>query len=227
VIFCYANKLFCLQSKLALLRWRCHEKYYTFLSLLIPSPPSLPCCCTSSTPPQKSISTTDNVDADAGVGHSFQPSSYSNSGVVGVSAVRTVTPGGAPTAVHEAPPKDVARSLFIKKTINPSNIPSQHICPLTQELPFVGVHFDVPDANGVITEQVYKQSLLYWFMATLGTMNAHWNVFHPLKNRASVPRTLAWNLACPATAVLQVLLHQEQHVLGFPLVDENPLTVVD
>ncbi len=101
-----------------------------------------------------SISTTDNVDADAGVRDSFKPSSDSNSGVVGVSAVCTVTPGGASTAVHEAPSKDVARSLFIEEMIDPSNIPSQHICPLTQEPPFVGVHFDVPDANGVITEQV-------------------------------------------------------------------------
>jgi hypothetical protein len=70
-----------------------------------------------------SVSTTDNVNADTGVGDSFQPSSDSNSGVVGVSAVRTVTPGGASTAVHEAPSKDVARSLFVKETIDPSNIP--------------------------------------------------------------------------------------------------------
>jgi hypothetical protein len=49
-------------------------------------------------------------------------------------------------------------------------------------------------------------------------------VIHPL-NQASVPRTLAWNLACPATAVLQALLHREQQVLGFPLMDENLLTV--
>ncbi len=45
-------------------------------------------------------------------------------------------------------------------------------------------------------------------------MNAHQNVIRPL-NQASVPRTLAWNLACPAIAVLQALLHQEQQVLGF------------
>ncbi len=57
-------------------------------------------------------------------------------------------------------------------------------------------------------------------------MNARRNVIHPL-NRASVLHTLAWNLVCPATAALQVLLHQEQQVLGFPLVDENPLTVDD
>jgi hypothetical protein len=133
-----------------------------------------------------SISTADNVDADTGVGDSFQPSSDLNSGVVGVSAV-------ASTAVHEAPSEDVARSLFIEETIHPSNIPSQHICPLTQEPPFVGVHFDVvSSANGVITEQVYKRSWLYRFITTPGTINARRNVIHPL-NRASVPRTLAWN----------------------------------
>jgi hypothetical protein len=137
-----------------------------------------------------SISTTDNFDADSGVGDSFQLSSDSNSGVVGDSAVHTVTPGKASTAVLEAPSKDIARSLFIKETINPSNKPSQHICPLTQKPPFVGVHFDVPDANGVITEQVYKQSLLYCFIATPGTMNARRNVIH-LLNQASVPCTLA------------------------------------
>jgi hypothetical protein len=147
-----------------------------------------------------SISTTDNVDAVAGVGDSFQPSSDLNSGVVGVSAVCTVTPGGASTAVHKAPSKEVARFLFIKETINPANIPSKHICPLSQEQPFVGVHFDVPDANGIITEQVYEQSLLYGFIATPGTMNAHLNVIHPL-NQASVPRTFAWNLVCPAKLI--------------------------
>jgi hypothetical protein len=103
-----------------------------------------------------SISTTDNVGADAGVRDSFQPSTDSNSGVVGDSAVCTVTPGRAYTAVHKAPSKDVSRSLFSDEMVDPSNIPSQHICPLTQEPLFVGVHFDVPDANGVITEQVYK-----------------------------------------------------------------------
>jgi hypothetical protein len=60
-----------------------------------------------------SITTADNVDADAGVGDSFQLSSDLNSEVMGVSAVRTVTPGGASTAVHKAPFEDVARSLFI------------------------------------------------------------------------------------------------------------------
>jgi hypothetical protein len=79
-----------------------------------------------------------------------------NSGVVGDPAVCTVTPGGASTAVQEAPSKDIARSLFIEETTDPSNIPSQHIRPLTQEPPFVGVHFDVPITNQVITEQVYK-----------------------------------------------------------------------
>jgi hypothetical protein len=159
----------------------------------------------ASTSPQMSISTTNNVDAEAGVGDSFQLSTDSNSGVVGNSAACTVTPGGASTAVHEAPSKDIPHSLFIKETINLSNIPSQHICPLTQEPPFVGVHFDVPDPNRVITKQVYKQSSLYQFIATPGTMNARRNVIHPL-NQVFVPRTLAWDLVFPATAILQALL---------------------
>ncbi len=85
---------------------------------------------------------------------------------MGVSAICTVTPGGASTAVHKALSEDVAYSLFIEESINPSNIPSQHICPLTQEPLFVRVHFDVPNANGVITEQIYEQSFLYWFIVT-------------------------------------------------------------
>jgi hypothetical protein len=104
----------------------------------------------ASTSPHISIST-DNVDANMGVMESFQLSTDSNSGGGGGSAVCTVTPGRASTEVHKAPSKDVARLLFSKETINPSNIPNQHICPLTQEPPFEGVHFDVPDANGVIT----------------------------------------------------------------------------
>jgi hypothetical protein len=74
----------------------------------------------------------------------------------GDSAVHTVTPGGACTEVHKPPSEDVARFLISKETINPSKIPSQHICPLTQEPPFEGVHFGVPDANEVITEQAFK-----------------------------------------------------------------------
>jgi hypothetical protein len=91
-----------------------------------------------------------------------------------------VTPGGASTEVHKPPSEDIARLLFSKEMINPSNIPSQHICPLTQEPSCEGVHFDVPDANVVINEQVYKQSSLYGFIATPGTMNAHRKVIHPL-----------------------------------------------
>jgi hypothetical protein len=87
---------------------------------------------------------TDNVNANAGVGDSFQPSPDSNSEGGGDSAVCTVTPGRASTEVHEPPSKDVARSLFSKEMIDPNNLPRQHICPLTQEPPFEGVHFDVP-----------------------------------------------------------------------------------
>jgi hypothetical protein len=36
-------------------------------------------------------------------------------------------------------------------------------------------------------------------------MNARWNVIYPL-NRVFVPRTLAWDLVFPATAILQALL---------------------
>ncbi len=40
----------------------------------------------------------------------------------------------------------VVHALFDKE-LNVDDIPSQHICPLTQEPPIVGVYFDVPDIN--------------------------------------------------------------------------------
>jgi hypothetical protein len=69
-------------------------------------------------------------------------------------------PSAAPHAVIVSPPveasgqasernEDFVCALFDKE-INVEDIPSKHICPLTQEPPIEGVDFDITDANGNI-----------------------------------------------------------------------------
>jgi hypothetical protein len=99
----------------------------------------------------------------------------------------------------------VVRALF-NHELNLHDIPSQHICPLTQEPPVVGVYFDIPDIHGHITDQVFKQSQLYrrW-IATPGNMRMRQNVSHPI-NQQFVPRQSAWNLVQAVSADLQAVL---------------------
>ena len=55
--------------------------------------------------------------------------------------------------------EDISRTLFNgNKEINVEDIASLYICPLLQEPPFQGVHFDIPDTSGRITEQVFERS---------------------------------------------------------------------
>ena len=151
----------------------------------------------------------DNVNADAGV------------------LARTVSPDGVSTDLHEPPSEEVSRSLFSDdEMIDPNDIPSQHICSFTQEPPINALHFDVLNAKGGLSEQVYEHSSLYQFIATPGMLRARRNVFHP-HNQQCVPRTAAMSLVWPATAVLQARLHRERQVLGYSLVDDNPLVDVD
>ena len=98
--------------------------------------------------------------------------------------------------------------------INVNDISSQHICPLTQEPPFQGVHFDVPDFNGRITEQVFERSQLYRWIATQGNLNARRNVSHPF-NQQFVSCSVAWDLVRLACAKLHALLHREQLALNY------------
>jgi len=123
--------------------------------------------------------------------------------------------------------EDVARTLFNgNEEINFEDIASLHICPLSQEPPFQGVHFDIPDTSGHITEQVFEWSQLYWWIATPGNLNARRNVCHPL-NQQFLSRSVAWGFVRPACEELQALLHREQVALDLPLEDENPLTDED
>jgi hypothetical protein len=135
---------------------------------------------------------------------------------------------GNSAASRRAVVSPLVRALFPgnEDGIDVDDIPSQHVCPLTQEPPFQGVHFDVPDSTGRISDQVFERSELYRWIATPGTLSARRNVSHPF-NRQVVPRSTAWNLVRPVSAELQALLHRERRALNYPLVDDNPLTDED
>jgi hypothetical protein len=62
-----------------------------------------------------------------------------------VAAPRVISPTGIPGGAAEQPLNDLSRSLFNNDAAD--NIPSQHLCPITQEPPFDAVHFDVPTAD--------------------------------------------------------------------------------
>jgi hypothetical protein len=139
----------------------------------------------------------------------------------GVRAVIVSPPvGGSDQASEQC--EGVVRALF-NQEVNVHDIPSQHICPLMQEPPIVGVYFDIPDRNGDTTDQVFERSQLYRWIATQRNLRSRQNVSHPI-NQQFVPRPSAWNLVRPVTANLQALLHSERQELNLVLLDENPLT---
>ena len=107
---------------------------------------------------------------------------------------------------HRAIVSPLVRALFPgnEDGIDVNDIPSQHICPLTQEPPFQGVHFDIPDTNGRISDHVFEQSGIYRWIATPGNLSARRNVSHPF-NRQAVARSTARNLLRPVSAELQAL----------------------
>jgi hypothetical protein len=139
----------------------------------------------------------------------------------GVRAVIVSHPGGDSDQASEQH-KDVVCDLFDQE-VNVHDIPSQHICPLMQKPPVVGMYFDIPDRNGDTTDQVFERSQLYRWIATPENMRSHQNVSHPI-NQQFVPRPSAWNLVWPVTANLQALLHSERQALNLVLLDENPQT---
>jgi hypothetical protein len=157
--------------------------------------------------------------------NSLQPSIEENS-----AATRAVVSPPVYNTTHASgePSEDVVRDLFSgsNEEIDVDDIDSQHICPLSREPPFQGVHFDVPDSNGRISEQVFERSDLYRWIATPGNLNACRNVIHPF-NQQFVSRSVAWDLVRPVCEELQTILHRERVALNYPLVDENPLTDVD
>jgi hypothetical protein len=119
----------------------------------------------------------DPTNASGGGGgiNSLQQSIISNRGGLGSSsrlcAVIVSPPGGDSPQTSEQH-KGVICALFDKE-VNVDDIPSQYICLLTQEPPVVGVYFDVPNRNRDTTEQVFEQSQLYRWTATLGNLRSH------------------------------------------------------
>ncbi len=122
----------------------------------------------------------------------------------GVCAV-IVSPPGRDSAQASEQHKGVVCALF-NKEIYVDDIPSQHISPLTQEPPIVGVYFNVPNRHRDTTDQVFERSQLYRWIATSGNLRSRQNVSHPI-NQQFVPRPSAWNLVRPVTANLQALLY--------------------
>ena len=59
------------------------------------------------------------------------------------------------------------------------DFPSKLTCLINQEPPAVAVFFDIPDANGQISGQVFEESALYRFITQLGVANAFRSVRHP------------------------------------------------
>ena len=124
-------------------------------------------------------------------------------------------------------PEEVVRTLFdVVEGVDVDNIPSQHICPLKQEPPVIGVYFDVPNADGTLSEQVFERSEIYRWIATPGNSRAHRNVSHPI-NRQFIFRPEAWNLVRRVSNELQVILQQERLAMGLVPHDENPITAAD
>ena len=104
------------------------------------------------------------------------------------------------------------------------NIPSQHLCPIIQDPPFVSVHFDVPIANGatILNQQVCERLVLYRFIATPDTLRVHRNIIHPFI-LAPIAWNRAWDFVRPVVPTLQEVLHRERQTLGLILEDDNPL----
>jgi len=79
-----------------------------------------------------------------------------------------VSPPGQAVEHHEG----VACALF-EGEVDVNGIPSIHICPLLQEPLVVGVHFDVPNEDGGISNQVFERSYLYRWIGTEVSLQSH------------------------------------------------------
>ena len=84
-------------------------------------------------------------------------------------ASRVVSPPGVPGDVLDEQHVDLSRALFRNDDAAiRDNIPSQHLCPMVREPPFVAVYFELPNTDGTTTtpssRQVYERSALYRFV---------------------------------------------------------------
>ena len=138
-----------------------------------------------------------NTGGGGGINSLHQSIITNRRGTVNSSRVSGVIVSPPTTEQHER----VVCALFYKE-VKVDDIPSHHICPLTQEPPVVGVYFDILDRNGDTTDQVFERSQLYRWIATPGDLRSRRNVSHPI-NQQFVPRPSAWNLVRPITANLR------------------------
>ncbi len=140
----------------------------------------------------------------------------------GFAAPRVISPTRIPGGAAEQPQNDLSRSLFNKNTLN--NIPSQYLCPITQEPPFDAIHFDVPTAISatIPNQQVYERSALYRCIAIPGILSAIRNIIHPFTH-APIAWNRAWDFVHPVEPALQEALHCERLALSLLLEDDNPL----
>jgi hypothetical protein len=81
--------------------------------------------------------------------------------------------------VRRSSPSMISPALFNNDAVD--NIPSQHLCPITQEPPFDAIHFNAPTADGatIPNQQVYERSALYRYIATPGTSAREGISFNP------------------------------------------------
>jgi len=101
-------------------------------------------------------------------------------------ASRVVSPPGVPGDVLDEQHVDISRALFRNDDAAiRDNIPSQHLCPMVQEPPFVAVYFELPNTDGTTTtpssQQVYERSALYRFVGAQHEFpsDAQFTLFHP------------------------------------------------
>jgi hypothetical protein len=132
-----------------------------------------------------------------------------------------ISPIVIPGDAAEQPHDDLSRALFSNNTSD--NIPSQHLCPITQEPPFDTVHFNVPTTNGatIPNQQVYERSVLYQCVARPGNLSARRNIIHPF-TRAPIAQNRAWDLS----VLLSLLCRRLFTVSGFLLVFSWRMTIL-
>ena len=112
----------------------------------------------------------------------------------------------------------------VSPTTNANNeFPSTHVCPfLINEPPIQGAYFDIPGANGELSQQVFEYSRLYWYIATLGTGRSFRSVRHPL-NGGLVGRQEALPFVRRVSPELQAVFDQERLRRGLTLDDDEPI----
>jgi hypothetical protein len=88
-----------------------------------------------------------NAGGWGGINSLHQSIITNQGGTVNSSRVSGVIVSPPTTEQH----KGVVCALF-NNEVNVDNVPSQHICHLTQEPPIVGVYFNIPHRNGDTTD---------------------------------------------------------------------------